>query len=366
MLSQQPSQDIVPLNQKKITRDCRFVVLQPGGNMQVQSMLGHFDHLMTLVAHKFQVECLAPRIFVIQPKTTGQWNGSMDKPIALSLVGLIHGVEVGGLGVLCSLLELLIRDGIDLKISLGIAIGNSAAAQKSVRFVERDLNRSFGREAANLLEEKRADELELMLLRSRYFIDFHQVKLPVTSPFWIFPYTPDGFALARAIGPDVPLITHWGKGFSADGQCSDEFVNRNGGAGTTIELGQNSFEPRQIGLGVQIALQGIAFVSERLAGGFPMSRTVAATAPIYTWGQVIPYPETGAPVLDEGWNNFMPVKKGQRLGEFAGQEIQAAIDGLILFPKYPDPPQDGQYPKTPPAAELVRILKQIDDSELPH
>lgn len=333
--------------------------------MQVQAMLEHFDHLMTLASHKLKVETVAPRAFVIRPKHGGVWNGSHEKPIALSLIGLIHGVEVGGLGVLCSLLELLVHDGMPLNISLGIAVGNAQAAEKSVRFVERDLNRSFGREAAMLLEEKRADELELLLCHSRYFIDFHQVKLPSPSPFWIFPYTPDGLAFARAIGPDVPLITHWGKGFSADGQCSDEFVNKQGGAGVTIELGQNGFDARQIGLGLQIALQGISYVSSKLSGSMPMQRTVAVRAPVYTWGEIVPYPNTGAPVLDAGWSNFMPVKKGQRLGLFDGQEIKASTDGLILFPKYPDLAADGRYSNTPPAAELVRILKQIDESQLP-
>ena len=142
--------------------------------MQVQAMLEHFDQLMTLAAHKFKVETVAPRAFVIRPKNAGVWNGSHEKHIALSLVGLIHGVEVAGLGILCSLLELLVHDGLSLNISLGIAVGNAHAAEKSVRFVERDLNRSFGREAATLLEEKRADELERLLRHSRYFIDFHR------------------------------------------------------------------------------------------------------------------------------------------------------------------------------------------------
>lgn len=331
--------------------------------MPVNRMLGHFDHLMTLVAERFQVECLAPRVFVIEPRDAS-WRGSAEKPVALSLIGMIHGIELAGLGVICGVLELLVQGSVTLEISLGVAIGNPAAALKSVRFVERDLNRSFGREQSLLLEEKRADELELLLLRSRYFIDYHQVKLPVASPFWIFPYTVEGYAFARAIGPDVPLITHWGKGFSADGQCSDEFVNKQGGSGVTIELGQNSFEPRQIGLGVQIALQGIRYVREKLTGTSAVKRQVAAVAPLYIWGQVVAYPPTGAQVLDAGWSNFMPVKKGQRLGSFDGKDITAAIDGLVLFPKYPDA---GADPKSaiPPAAELVRILKEISESDLP-
>lgn len=332
--------------------------------MTVDSMLQYFDELMGEVAKRFKVEILAPRVFVIEPQKA-TWRGSAEKPIALSLIGLIHGVEVAGLGVMCGVLELLLQGTINLEISLGIALGNPGAAQKSVRFIERDLNRSFGREAASLLEEKRADELERILLRSRYFIDFHQVKLQINSPFWIFPYTKDGFTFARAIGPDVPLITHWGKGFSADGQCSDEFVNKNGGAGVTIELGQNSFESRQIGLGVQIALNGIRYVQEKLQGREPKPRRVAQVAPLYTWGEVVPYPATGKPVLDAGWNNFMPVKKGQRLGEFQGKDVTASTDGLVLFPKYPDVPANGVYGDTPPAAELIRILKEIGEGDLP-
>lgn len=333
--------------------------------MNIDRMLQHFDQLMTQVHERFQVECLAPRVFVIEPRTA-TWRGSSDKPVALSLIGLIHGVELAGLGVMCGFLELLVQDVIKLEVSVGIALGNPAAALKGVRFTERDLNRSFGRGENLLLEEGRADELEALLLKSRYFIDFHQVKLPVASPFWIFPYTKGGYEFARAIGPDVPLITHWGKGFSADGQCSDEFVNKNGGNGITIELGQNSFDSRQIGLGVQIALQGLHYVTAQLTGKSATRREVAQTAPLYTWGEVVPYPQTGGPVLDAGWNNFMPVKKGERLGSFQGKDVTASIDGLVLFPKYPDPPKDGAtYGDTPPAAELIRILQEISESDLP-
>lgn len=334
--------------------------------MNVDSMLQHFDQLMTQAQERFQVQCLAPRVFVIEPRDAA-WRGSADKPVALSLIGLIHGIEVAGLGVMCGFLELLVQGVVKLEVSIGIALGNPAAALKGVRFTERDLNRSFGRADVQLLEEKRADELEMLLLKSRYFIDYHQVKLPVLSPFWIFPYTKGGYQFARAIGPDVPLITHWGKGFSADGQCSDEFVNKNGGNGVTIELGQNSFEPRQIGLGVQIALQGLRYVTEQLIGRTSARRLVAQSAPLYIWGEVIPYPATGGPVLDPGWSNFMPVKKGQRLGSFQGQDVTASIDGLVLFPKYPDPLKAGitAYGDTPPAAELVRILQEITEADLP-
>jgi succinylglutamate desuccinylase len=278
---------------------------------------------------------------------------------------MIHGVEVAGLAVLVELLELVTRGELIVDVPVGVALGNIKAALAGVRFVERDLNRSFGRDQAALLEEKRADELERLFTRSARLLDIHQVKLKIDRPFWIFPYTKNGFKFARSVAPEVSVITHWGRGFSQDGQCSDEWVNGRGGAGVTIELGQNGFDPKQIEHGVRVCSRAISLSTSGAVGNPLPNLDSAQAAPIYTWGEIIPYPKTGQPVLNPGWHNFRVVKKGEVLGVFDGSEIKASVSGPVLFPKYPDPRPDGTYGETPPAAELIRILREISEDELP-
>ena len=141
-------------------------------------------------------------------------------------------------------------------------------------------------------------------------------------------------------------------------------MNSVGGIGVTLELGQNGFEPAQISRGLKAVKCAVEVVAAA-AKGNPVAIPGGQLAPIYTWGEIVPYPQTGLPVLDEGWHNFKLVKSGDRLGQFEGQVITAGVSGPVLFPKYPDPMADGSYAKTPPAAELIRILREIKEADLP-
>jgi hypothetical protein len=70
-------------------------------------------------------------------------------------------------------------------------------------------------------------------------------------------------------------------------------------------------------------------------------------------------------VLTPGWHNFKIARAGETLGVFKEQAIKASVTGPVLFPKYPEPQADGSYGSERPAAELVRILKEISETDLP-
>lgn len=334
---------------------------------RINEYLKRFDTLVTGLSESYTVESMTQQVHVLHPKTKRGLGFGLSgaKDVALTISALIHGVEIGGLAVLVELLELVTRGQLRLEVPLGISLGNVPAAHRAVRFIERDLNRSFGRVQAVMAEERRADELEKLFTRTEYLLDIHQVKLQIDRPFWIFPYTKKGYQFARAVAPDVSVITHWGRGFSDDGQCSDEWVNRQGGAGVTIELGQNGFVAEQIRRGVDVCLGAVAYVSARSSGQPLPTNNLKSVAPLYTWGEIIPYPPTGKPVLHPGWHNFKTVKAGDAVGTFNGADIKASVTGPVLFPKYPDLRSDGAYGETPPAAELIRVLREISESELP-
>jgi succinylglutamate desuccinylase len=176
---------------------------------RVKDYLKRFDTLVTGLSESYTIESIAHQVHVLRPKTAEREGFGLSgaKDVALTISALIHGVEIGGLAVLVELLELVTRGQLRLEVPLGITLGNLPAAHQAVRFVERDLNRSFGRVQSAMAEERRADELEKLFARSEYLLDIHQVKLQIDRPFWIFPYTKKGYQFARAVAPDVSVIT---------------------------------------------------------------------------------------------------------------------------------------------------------------
>lgn len=307
-------------------------------------------------------------------KAKGGEGAKSTKTIALTIFGMIHGNERAGLAVLNSLIEMWKAGRLAPPLgAFALVLGNPAAAEKNVRFLERDLNRSFGREQNQLLEEKRADELEKILTQTAMFFDIHQTKQPGDRPFFIFPYSRNGLSLARAIAPQVTVVTHWGKPFSNDGRCSDEFVNSCGGTGITIELGQNSLNPYHVAVGVEAAIWAIGVADEALQGGEKSPKSGLNTGhcardggraegELFTWAAVVPYPPSGEVALDPGWNNFRYVKAGERLGTIDLQPLLSPAAGFMLFPKYNDPVADAGLPRP---SELCRLMKPISDSDLP-
>lgn len=284
------------------------------------------------------------------------------KRYGLSFLGLIHGNERAGLAVLNGVLDLLANLDIKLPFPIALGLGNPWAAKEGVRFLERDLNRSFGATDGSKLEEKRAASLSKTLAASAFMVDFHQTTELSDRPFYIFPFEERGFAFANAIGPHLSTVTHWGDAFSAEGMCSDEFVNAKGGCGITIELGQAGFDSYQVGFGIQAAFKAIATVERILKGELElkMPRQIEFTGEIFSWEAVMPYPKGEDVDLVPGWSNFKPVTKGQLLGYVDGKEIVAPASGNVLFPKYKKP-QD----KVRPPTELCRIMKRLTLNELP-
>lgn len=305
----------------------------------------------TLSDPDLTVESTAPYCFEVFAK--GQ-TPSADKPCDLMVMAVTHGNEVGGIRVLNEWMKHLNASLLgDLR--LGLNLGNPHASLKNVRFVERDLNRSFGREAKGDLEEKRAAELAPILQRAAFFLDLHQTIEPAEKPFFIFPYNPHSFGFATSIDSHIPIVTHWGKGFSKEGRCTDEFVNLSGGVGITLELGQNGFSPFKVGAGFKACSDALRFVKN-----FKKTHRYQEPAKdleIYTWGEVVAWPD-GEASLDEGWYNFKEVKAGERLGVVDGQALFAQASGPVLFPKYPKP-----IGKKLPT-EMIRILKRVSIEQL--
>lgn len=321
----------------------------------LEHRIEQFCHtLENSVSTFYKVESYAPYAYQIRPQTA---QGFDEGLAAITLMAITHGNEFAGIGVLTRLAKLLLGDQLWFPYPVNLILGNPEAARAGKRYLEHDLNRAFlAPENASTLEHDRAREISSLLESSRFFLDFHQTIEASASPFFIFPYEPKCYEFARQINVELPIVTHWGKGFSKDGSCTDEFVNRKGGCGISVELGQKGFDLAQESVGFYLALETLRVVSLRLQN--KELEIPQEMSPIYTFAEVLPYPDASAQ-LDEGWYNFKEVTKGQKLGRASEGDIIAPISGPILFPKYRRSDSGHAIPK-----EICRILKRVEEDAL--
>jgi predicted deacylase len=327
--------------------------------------IARFARLAGATADAVTLEPLCEHGVLVTPRRGGLVRAPA-KRVALTLMGITHGNESAGLAVINQLLAQLVSGVVHLRIPVALLLGNPPASLAGKRFLDRDLNRSFNRGKSQLREERRALELEAVLRETAYFVDYHQVTRRSGRPFFIFPYQPKSFAFARAIGPRHTVVTHWGKPFSAEGMCSDEYVNSFGGTGISFELGQNGFDAYQIAVGVEAGLQAIRAVTEQLERGSfgdPLGLDGEECGDLFTWAEIVPWPEGSYVELRAEWNNFDVVGLGETVGLVDGVPLTARHAGRMLFPKYLTREEQKALASRP--TELFRIMREIAVSELP-
>ena len=182
------------------------------------------------------------------------------------------------------------------------------------------------------------------------------------EPFFIFPYTKKGLIFAQSIHPSLSVVTHWGKSFSKDGCCTDEFVNLSGGVGVSVETGEKGFDLLQLNLGRVIIENTFRcldyFLTLKSETDFVLKRT---NNRLYTWADIVSYPKEGVLSLDSKWKNFMPIQKGQTVGILNNKSLYASANGKILFPKY----AKHYFSKETVPSELYRVIKEIQIEDLP-
>ncbi|MBF0440798.1 MAG: succinylglutamate desuccinylase/aspartoacylase family protein [Oligoflexales bacterium] len=326
---------------------------------QLKDELHKFDSFQKRKHSRLIIEKLCDFGFLVIPNERMEIPRNCEKTIPLTFMALVHGNEVGGIAVLNDLLDVIGNGSFRLHIPFAVLIGNLSAAYKNKRFIDRDLNRSFLRDNVDSCEDERARELEKILAKTLYLMDFHQTSQHSETSFFIGPYTSEGLDFVLASAPRLPIVTHWNDVFSDEGRCSDEYVNLSGGYGFTIELGQNGFSPNQISMGVYTGLGAINYVQNGLIQKIPkkIRRRKKNIGGLFTWSQVVST-NCGRAVLDPGWYNFKNVIKGERLGESDGVPILAESNGAMLFPVY------GDRATLKQSAELCRIIRPITFADI--
>lgn len=264
----------------------------------------------------------------------------------LTLCTLIHGNEIGGMEVFLNLLDMIKSKELVPSSNLRLMLGNVEAYYADKRFLESDLNRSFGIQNPETMEEKRASELEPFLKDTDVLIDIHQTIGPTSTPFFIFEFEENSYNFARHLNKDVPVVTYTTKR-AHKGKTTTGYVIQNDALAVTIETGQKGIEDTQISLGLEIVCKAIRMSFEQTFPVSPFTNT-------YTFHQIIHNPD-GSLEMTKQLSNFDKVQMGELLARNHQQEVFSEVDGVVLFPKY------GDYAKK--SVELSLILKPVNSRE---
>jgi len=318
-----------------------------------QGMLDCFENTVHSLESLYCVEKIDECIYGIHPH-------SKSESFSLTFLGIVHGNEISGFYILMDFLEYLLKVKPRLPFSIGIALGNLKAFKADKRFIESDLNRSFGSQARKNWEEERAFSLQKLLSRTQFLLDFHQTQRPSSTPFFIFPYTKNGLFFAAHLSHKTPIVTRWGSGFSKDGMCTDEFVNSKGGTGVTLETGFCGDDPLQISFGFSLMIKAIFYDKNQykdqkiaIPDGISLD-----DLNLYKCSLVFPYPEDSLVQLKPDLYNFMYIKKGEILGKNGKCSFKSPEEGYLLFPKYV---LEGEIPPK----EVFRLVKKFPPKNLP-
>src|SRR4051794_22096355 len=103
-----------------------------------------FKKLPELRRGDLDVEPLCEHGYLVRPKRTAV-APPPGKRIALALMGLTHGNEWAGGAVVANLAALIASGQVTPAAPTAFLLGNPPAAVKNKRFLDRDMNRSFGR-----------------------------------------------------------------------------------------------------------------------------------------------------------------------------------------------------------------------------
>lgn len=282
----------------------------------VESASGHF-------------EVVGPDILKFSPR-------GVKSQLKIGFLALVHGNEVIGLPIVNTVIEALKSGAITTPHEIYFGLGNLPAAHAGTRFIEKDLNRCFGRRDTDTIEARRAREIEAhMLDHVDYLLDLHQTVHPNQHPFFIFQYSsPQCLQHMALMNTKYPTILQFDAIGDSCHLSTDEYLRSRGGFGVAFELGQLGFGADKFDVGVSTALKLIENTKCRRTfaddNAEPVSRRIEF--PLY---QITDRVQAAGDdtLLENHWINFSEVRAGDVLGQSSAGPLIAPQAGYVLFPK---------------------------------
>lgn len=245
------------------------------------------------------------------------------KKYDLFLSALVHGNEIGGIQVLNQFAKKIIKEKIKIPHSFFFCLGNIEAAQKGLRFIERDLNRSFLSVSKGLHEEKLATRISNYVKDCAFCIDLHQTNQDAVTPFMIFFYTGEKMSFARQLSGEIPIVISTEERHK-DGSTLDFYCYKQNIISLTLELGKIGFHEKQAEFGVSFLFNYLKI--SKLNPKEPFKNVYKVADTIYSSEDRI--------ILNPGYFNFSIIKHNEILGKKGEVDYQSPYEGIMLFPKY--------------------------------
>jgi hypothetical protein len=293
-------------------------------------------------------------------RVIGEARGRQPGPTLLLVAGQ-HGNEPGGVLAAERVLAQLTTLGIELRGELVALAGNVKALERGVRQLDHDLNRRWSdadverirRQPPSADDAEDAEhrallaEIESVITRARgevFVLDLHTTSAAGT-PFVLFGDT----LRQRTFGAHFPLPILLGLEEQLDGVLSQRLTRR-GCITLAIEGGQHA-DPKSID-----ALEACIWVALEAAG-------LASRQHLSPWGpahrlltelrgalphfvEVVHRHAIGpgdAFVMEPGFSNLAPARRGQLLARDVHGEILAEDDGVVMLPLYQKHGDDGFF-----------------------
>lgn len=307
----------------------------------------------------------APLDMTQQPSQTitriiGEYGDAANGPLMIVVAGL-HGNEPAGLVAARRVLDVLASRSMKLQGRLLALAGNLKAIERRERFIDSDLNRMWntesvirarnsapgrdGVEGSELRELLKVfdDELDSHK-RPVFLVDLHSTSAD-SAPFCIMSDTLQNRRVGLALG--IPVIL--GLEEAIDGTIQGFFAER-GFVTLAIEGGRHDGPAtadriesalwvmmRAAGLLEDGALPELSTHKSRLR---QVSNGLPAVVEVFYRHGLEPGDEFR---MCNGFQNFSPVRSGERVARDSRGDIQVPDDGLLILPSYQGAGDDGFF-----------------------
>ncbi|MCG2430317.1 succinylglutamate desuccinylase/aspartoacylase domain-containing protein [Aequorivita xiaoshiensis] len=288
------------------------------------------------------------------PRIIGTYTSNKAGPLLFITAG-VHGNEPSGVYALKQVFKILQKEKPKIVGKVVGVSGNRAALQKSVRYIDEDLNRTWT--VANIEQQiKDSHEKQEMFeiievlnqfpkhdFTKRYFLDCHTTSA-ASAPYISVQEVNDNDSWAHK------FPTYIIRGFSDIVLgCIDHYESRIGMTGFVFEGGQHESKIAKMnheGI-IWLALQNACNLNLNSLNTFPEAAQMLLEKKKDQKTFKISYRHGLQPddefKMEPGYSNFQPIKEGELLAHQNGNPVYSKWDAYIFMPLYQKQGNDGFF-----------------------
>lgn len=202
----------------------------------------------------------------------------------------------------------------------------STSISKNLRYIETDLNRTYGQNNHDTLENRRSNIIKPIIDQCDYIIDIHQCIEDTLNPFFILPYSEESHQWIISTAPNIPVIK---KLNITQASTLSTYGYLEGKMAVTFEVGSHGVDVYQLEVGIHTtqSFLNFAWSNHRHPQAIRPEQHTASTYDIQHF-----QPYTGGEVkFEKNFKNFESIHKNQVIAYVNGIAISSPITGKVLL-----------------------------------